>query len=115
MAEAFGHLYGNGKVEVYSAGSRPSGKINPRAVEFMKELGCDLKHHISKSLLDLPDGTFDCAVTMGCGDECPNVPAVLREDWAIEDPKHLPPEEFRRIRDIIGSKVKRLITFLMDE
>jgi len=115
MAEAFGHIYGKGKVEIYSAGSRPSGKVNPRAVEFMKELGCDLKNHISKSLTDLPGGTFDCAITMGCGDECPNVQAVLREDWALEDPKHLTDEEFRRIRDLIGSKVKKLITFLLDE
>jgi protein-tyrosine-phosphatase len=112
MAEAFARLYGAGKVEAYSAGSRPSGRINPRAVEAMREVGCDLTGHRSKGLADLPAGEYEVAVTMGCGDECPMVPARRREDWAIPDPREMPPEEFRRVRDLIAQKVKDLLAGL---
>src|SRR5438046_7809188 len=75
MAEAFARLHGSGRVEAHSAGSRPSGRVNPQAVEFMREVGCDLTQHVSKSLADLPDVEFEVAVTMGCGDGCPLVRA----------------------------------------
>jgi protein-tyrosine-phosphatase len=106
MAEAFARMAG---IEAYSAGSRPSGKVNPKAIEAMKELGYDLAAHQSKSLDDLPGVQFDVAVTMGCGDECPYLKAARREDWSIPDPKELPPEEFRKVRDLIGEKVKSLL------
>lgn len=112
IAEAFSKIHGEGAVEAYSAGSRPSGKVNPRAIEFMRELGYDLSSHSSKSLSDIPDLEFDVAVTMGCGDECPFVRAKEREDWDISDPKELPPEEFRKVRDLIETKVKGLISRL---
>ena len=112
MAEAFARLHGGGKIEAYSAGSRPSGRINPKAVEFMKEVGCDLSAHQSKALKDLPDVPFDVAVTMGCGDACPLVRAKLREEWNIPDPKDVPAEEFRKVRDLIESKVKDLLASL---
>src|SRR5216683_2420753 len=83
MAEAFARMHGAGRVEPYSAGSRPSGRINPKAVDAMKELGYDLAQHQSKSLTDLPHIEFDVAVTMGCGDECPYLRAKQREDWNI--------------------------------
>ena len=67
MAEAFAHIHGAGKVEAYSAGSRPSGKINPKAVEAMKELGYDLARHTSKGLDQYNGQDFDVAVTMGWG------------------------------------------------
>jgi arsenate reductase len=105
MAEAFARILGGDAVESYSAGSRPSGQINPRAVESMRELGYDLGVHASKSLDDLPDVEFDFVATMGCGDSCPMIQARLREDWAIPDPKHLPPEEYRQVRDLIRDKV----------
>jgi arsenate reductase (thioredoxin) len=105
MAEAFGRMAG---IDAYSAGSRPSGKVNPKAIEAMKELGYDLSEHYSKSLDELPDETFDVAVTMGCGDSCPTLKATRREDWQIPDPKELPPEQFREVRDLIGRKVKEL-------
>ena len=106
MAEAFARMAG---VEAYSAGSRPSGKVNPQAIEAMKELGYDLAAHGSKSLSELPDLPFDVAVTMGCGDQCPSLRAARREDWEIPDPKHLPADEFRAVRDLIGMKVQRLV------
>ena len=109
MAEAFARINGGKDVEAFSAGSQPSGVINPKAIEAMRELGYDLSAHRSKSVVDLPDIEFDFVATMGCGDACPFVRAKSREDWDIPDPKVLPPEEFRAVRDLIRSKVKTLL------
>jgi protein-tyrosine-phosphatase len=89
MAEAFAHIHGGEKVEAYSAGSRPSGVVNPKAIEAMRELGYDLSRQRSRSIVDLPDIEFDFVATMGCGDACPFVRAKHREDWDIPDPKAL--------------------------
>jgi protein-tyrosine-phosphatase len=112
MAEAFARMYGG--VEAYSAGSRPSGKVNPKAIAAMQELDYDLAVHQSKSLADLPDVEFDAAVTMGCGDACPTLRARRRIDWRIPDPKELPPEEFSKVRDAIGQKVRELLSQLRE-
>ena len=110
MAEAFARMHGGGRVEAYSAGSRPSGRVNPRAVEFMCEVGYDLTTHRSKGLAELPPGEFDAVVGMGCGDEgCPLVRTRRREEWAIPDPKELPAEQYRAVRDRIEAEVKRLL------
>lgn len=109
MAEAFARIHGGDRIEAHSAGSRPSGRINPKAVEAMRELGYDLTAHFSKSLDDIPPGEFAAAVTMGCGDACPHVAAGLREDWQIPDPREMPPEEFRQVRELIEEKVKSLL------
>ena len=106
MAEAFARMLGGNSVEAYSAGSRPSGKVNPKAVESMRELGYDLSVHGSKSLDELPDVAFDFVATMGCGDACPMIRAKQRADWSIPDPKQLPPDEFRVIRDLIRDQVR---------
>jgi protein-tyrosine-phosphatase len=112
MAEAFARLRGGERVEAWSAGSRPSGRVNPKAVEAMRELGCDLTKHRSKSLDELPSGRFDAVVTMGCGDACPHVPALQRRDWQIPDPRDLPPEAFRAVRDRIDAEVRALLASL---
>ena len=113
MAEAFARLHGGDAIEAYSAGSRPSGKVNPRAVEFMKEVGYDLTTHRSKGLTELPPGEFAVVVGMGCGDEgCPLVKAQRHEEWDIPDPKELPPEQYRRVRDLIERRVKELLARL---
>jgi protein-tyrosine-phosphatase len=110
MAEAFARMHGAEWVEAYSAGSRPSGRINPKAVEAMREVGYDLSQHGSKSLADIPAVEYDAVIAMGCGDEgCSLVSARRREDWNLPDPKELPPEEFRAVRDLIEEKVKLLI------
>jgi protein-tyrosine-phosphatase len=109
MAEAFARLHGGDTVEAYSAGSKPSGKVNPKAIAAMKELGYDMSRHVSKSLDEVPNVEYDAAITMGCGDECPTVRANRREDWKIPDPKTLEPEQFNEIRDLIGKKVKELL------
>jgi len=112
MAEAFAKIHGNGKVESFSSGSRPSGRINPKAIEAMKELGYDLTTHSSKGLDQFNGKEFEAAITMGCGDECPLVIAKQRVDWQIPDPKELPPEEFRKVRNLIEEKVKELLRSL---
>jgi arsenate reductase len=110
MAEAFARMHGG--IDAYSAGSRPSGRVNPRAVAAMEELGYDLAAHESKSLAELPDVEFDAAVTMGCGDACPTLLAKRRIDWQIPDPKELPPAEFAQVRDMIGRQVRDLLAEL---
>ena len=109
MAEAFARIHGGGRVEAFSAGSRPSGRVNPKAVAAMAELGYDLSRHHSKGLADLPDVEFDAAVTMGCGDACPHVRAKQRIDWQIPDPRDLPSDEFRTVRDLIERQVRQLL------
>lgn len=106
MAEAFARMNG---AEAYSAGSRPSGVVNPKAIAAMRERGYDLSTHVSKSLQQIPQGEYDYVVTMGCGDECPFIPARNREDWELPDPKHLEPAEFNKVRDEIERRVKDLI------
>jgi Protein-tyrosine-phosphatase len=109
IAEAFARMHGAGKVEAYSAGSRPSGQVSPKAIEAMRELGYDLSQHQSKSLDDIPDVEYDFVATMGCGDECPLVRAKQRVDWNIPDPKNLTPDEFRKVRSLIEEKVQTLL------
>jgi protein-tyrosine-phosphatase len=112
MAEAFARLHGAGKVEAHSAGSRPSGRVNPKAIEAMKELGYDLTTHTSKGLDAFNGKEVEVAVTMGCGDECPLVLAKRREDWKIPDPRDMTPEQFKEVRNLIETKVKELIETL---
>jgi arsenate reductase (thioredoxin) len=112
MAEAFAHIHGGKQVEAFSAGSRPSGRINPKAIEAMLEVGYDLAAHASKGLVEFNGQTFDAAVTMGCGDECPLVLAKQRFEWQIPDPKAMSSEQFREVRDLIESKVKDLLASL---
>jgi arsenate reductase len=109
MAEAFARIHAGESIEVYSAGSRPSGAVNPRAIEAMRELGYDLSKHESKSLDAVPQTEYDFVATMGCGDECPFVRAKRREEWQVPDPRDLPPEEFRQVRDLIEQKVRELL------
>jgi arsenate reductase len=109
MSQAFARMLGGDAVESYSAGSRPSGIVNPKAIASMRELGYDLAAHDSKSLDDIPDIEYDAVVTMGCGDACPYVKARLREDWRIPDPKHMEPEQFREVRELIRGKVRELL------
>jgi protein-tyrosine-phosphatase len=112
MAEAFARIHGGHRVVAASAGSRPSGRINPKAIEAMRELGYDLSAHTSKGLDAFNGRPIDVAVTMGCGDECPLVLAGRREDWKIPDPRDMTPEEFRGVRDLIDRKVRDLLASL---
>ena len=110
MSQAFATIIGGDKVEAYSAGSKPSGIVNPKAIAAMKELGYDLSKHDSKNLDEVKAfAPFDAVVTMGCGDACPWMPAKKFIDWQIPDPKHMEPAAFNEVRDFIKEKVKELI------
>lgn len=111
MAEAFAQLHGGDSIEAFSAGSRPSGRINPKAIRFMDELGYDLSTHASKSL-DEVEGEFDAVITMGCGDNCPWIPAKRREDWGLPDPRDMDDDGYRAVRDDIGRRVQALLASL---
>ena len=110
MAQAFATIHGEGQVQAYSAGSRPSGRVNPKAIAAMQELGYDLSVHASKSLDEVKEyAPFDAVVTMGCGDACPWMPAKTHIDWQIPDPRHMAPQDFNQVRDLISNKVKELL------
>ena len=113
MSQAFATIIGGNNVEAYSAGSNPSGIVNPKAIAAMKELGYDLSTHDSKSLDEVKQfAPFDAVVTMGCGDACPWMPAKRFIDWQIPDPKYLDPADFNKVRDMIREKVDALIASL---
>ena len=110
MTQAFAKIHGGENVEAYSAGSKPSGIVNPKAIAAMKELGYDLSTHESKSLDEVKQyAPFDAVVTMGCGDACPWMPAKKFIDWQIPDPKYMEPKEFNEVRNFISDKVKELL------
>ena len=109
IAEGFARNLGEGIIEVYSAGSRPSGKINPEAIRAMQELGIDISSQGSKGFDQLPVKEFDYVITLGCQDACPFVPAKQHIDWNIADPKGKDVEFFRKVRDNIAEAVKELI------
>ncbi len=112
MAEAFARIHGKGLIDAYSAGSRPSGSVNPKAIKSMRELGYDLTAHRSKAIHEVPQTYYDYLLSMGCGDACPWLDSDHREDWEIPDPKTLGPEEFRAVRRQIEEKILGLIARL---
>ncbi|MCX7738730.1 MAG: arsenate reductase ArsC [Hydrogenothermaceae bacterium] len=121
MAEGFGKyfakVYGK-EVEIYSAGSNPSGYVHPKAIEVMRELDIDISNQYSKSIDDIPVDELDYIITL-CGDaaeSCPIVPGVITQHWGLPDPaKVIGPTEdakinaFRKVRDQIKSNVEELI------
>jgi len=109
MAQGFAEVFGKGKLEVYSAGSRPSSQIDPLVIEVMKEKGIDLSGKRPKGLNEIPPIEMDYLITMGCEETCPAVPAKKIIEWEIPDPKGKPIGEVRRIRDMVEVKVKMLL------
>ena len=111
MSQAFAKMHGGKNIEAYSAGSKPRGLVNPKAIAAMKELGYALNKHESKSLEEVKQyAPFDVVVTMGCGDACPWMPSKKFIDWQIPDPKNMNPQQFNEVRDLIKNKVKQLLT-----
>jgi protein-tyrosine-phosphatase len=109
MAEGFAEALGQGGIEVYSAGSRPSSSIDPLVIQVMKEKGIDLSGKRPKSLNELPPMEMDCLITMGCEETCPAVLAKKIIEWEIPDPKGKSLDAFRNIRDMIEEKVRTLL------
>ena len=114
MAQAFAITHGKDKVQAYSAGSRPSGKVNPKAIAAMREIGYDLSIHDSKSLEEIPKTQYEHVITMGCGDACTFVAAKHRDDWQIPDPRDMNEKDFRKVRDLIEQKVKEILEKMGD-
>lgn len=112
MAEAFARMLGGDAVIAASAGSRPSGIVNPKAIATMAERGYDLTTHRSKSVEDAcaaaGNPRWTHVITMGCGDACPWVPAENRDDWPLPDPRELDADGVRAVRDEVERRVKAL-------
>lgn len=109
MAEGFANAFGQGRLEVYSAGSSPSSKIDPLVIEVMKEKGIDLSGKRPKGLNDLPPVEMGYLITMGCEETCPAVLAKQVIEWQIPDPKGKSIAIFREVRDLIEDKVRTLL------
>jgi len=112
IAEAFANYFGEGKVNVSSAGNKPAEKVNPIVVEVMKEKGIDISANKPKMLTFQMAQDADLIVTMGCNDQgiCPGPFFKPTVDWKLEDPKGKPIERVRAIRDEIEESVKKLLT-----
>ena len=115
MAEGFARLFCKSIFEPYSAGSKPSGKVDPMAVEVMKEAGIDISSQKSKGFSDLSIKEFDMVITLGCGDVCPFVPAKEHIEWKIDDPKGKDIGFFRIAREQIKDRVNRLAESIINK
>lgn len=100
------------RARAISAGTRPADRVHPEVVEAMRELGVDLSNARPRLLTDDLARTTDLLVTMGCGEACPHVPGLSRDDWPLPDPKGEPPERVREIRDEIRVRVEGLVAVL---
>jgi protein-tyrosine-phosphatase len=114
MAAALAQHLSASRVHVRSAGSAPTGRILPTAVQALAERGIELTEEFPKPLTDDVVHAADVIVTMGCGDECPYVPGRRYEDWDVADPDGQPIEVVRAIRDDIQARVTRLLAEVLD-
>jgi arsenate reductase len=110
MAAAFFNALADpARAEATSAGTQPGERVHPEVVEVMREAGIDLTGRRPQRLTeDLARGA-SLLVTMGCGDECPYLPGLRRDDWPLRDPKGLPIDDVRQIRDDVLQRVSRLV------
>jgi arsenate reductase len=109
-AALFNHLADPARAHAMSAGTQPANRVHSEVVEVMRELGVDLSSVVPVKLTDALAATADLLVTMGCGEACPVVPGLVRDDWPLEDPKGLPLERVRQIRGEVERRVRRLLT-----
>ena len=110
MAAAFfNHLADPQKAQAISAGTEPGLRVHPEVLSVMQEIGIDLSNAKPQKLTEELAREAQLLITMGCGDKCPHVPGLRRDDWPLRDPKGLPVEEVRAIRDDIKERVQRLL------
>jgi arsenate reductase len=110
MAAAwFNALADPAKARAISAGTRPGSAVHPEVVAVMREVGLDLTRATPRRLTAELAGLASVLVTMGCGDQCPFVPGVERDDWPLADPKGRPLPEVRAIREDIRARVEALV------
>jgi arsenate reductase (thioredoxin) len=110
MAAAWFNLLADpAKARAISAGTNPGPRVHPEVVEVMKEVGVELSNVSTTRLTDDLARQVQMLITMGCGDQCPVVPGIRRDDWPLEDPKDKPVERVRQIRDEIRRRVETLV------
>lgn len=110
MAAAFfNRLADAAKAQAVSAGTEPGERVHPEVLAVMREVNIDLSHAKPQRLTEELAKDAQLLITMGCGDKCPYVPGLRRGDWPLRDPKGLPMEEVRVIRDEVKSRVEELI------
>ena len=109
MAAALLDHHAQGRVNVLSAGSEPTDRVNPAVVEVMNERDLDLPKEFPKPLTDESVQAADVVITMGCGDACPYYPGKRYVDWDLEDPAGKDVDTVRKIRDDIDNRVRGLI------
>ena len=110
MAAAwFNALADASKARAISAGTQPGSRVHPEVLEAMKEVGIDLSNVEPRFLSDDLARSATLLVTMGCGEACPAVPGLRRDDWPLEDPKGKPVERVREIRDEVKARVEKLL------
>jgi protein-tyrosine-phosphatase len=111
MAAAFfNQLADSGKAQAVSAGTEPGLRVHPEVQVVMQEVGIDLSNAKPQKLTEEMAKEAHLLITMGCGDKCPYLPGLRRDDWPLRDPKGLPLEEVRAIRDDVRNRVKDLIS-----
>jgi arsenate reductase len=110
MAAAwFNALADSGKARAVSAGTDPGTRVHPEVLEAMREVGIDLSQQKPQKLDDDLARQAQMLITMGCGEQCPFVPGLKRDDWPLEDPKGKPVERVREIRDEVRARVLELL------
>lgn len=110
MAAAFFNRLGDPhKARAVSAGTEPGERVHPEVQAVMEEIGIDLSGAKPQKLTEELAKEAQLLITMGCGDKCPYVPGLRRDDWPLRDPKGQPLEEVRKIRDEIKARVEALI------
>jgi arsenate reductase (thioredoxin) len=110
MAAAFfNQLTDSAKARAISAGTEPGERVHPEVLAVMQEIGIDLSHAKPQKLTEELAKDAQLLITMGCGDRCPYVPGLRRDDWPLRDPKGLPVEDARAIRDEVQRRVKDLV------
>jgi arsenate reductase len=110
MAAAFfNQLADRQKTEAVSAGTEPGIRVHPEVLEVMQEVGIDLTNAKPQKLTEELARNAQLLITMGCGDKCPYVPGLRRDDWPLPDPKGQPIETVRLIRDEIRQRVQTLL------
>ena len=111
MAAAFFNALADpARAHAISAGTEPAAHVHPEVIEAMREVGIDLGAALPRRLTLALASPAALLVTMGCGQACPFVPGLQREDWNLPDPKGQPPERVREIRDEIRERVEELVT-----
>jgi arsenate reductase len=108
-AALFNKLAAPAKAHAISAGTEPGKAVHPEVITVMREEGIDLTSVVPQKLTDELTSKAAILITMGCGEACPVVPGVERDDWPLDDPKGKPVERVREIRDVVAHHVRALV------